>query len=126
MTTDNGQAQAEEILNRIIANRKIWLHQSGTGMFVMYGEDGQNLYIPIWDTERCAADAIKDDKTSVTSMFFNELVEWIKELKNDGIDFAVGSEEIGLYRIPASVMGDMIKPYVTARFTDSESDDDDE
>lgn len=126
MTTDNGQAQAEEILNRIIANRKIWLHQSGTGMFVMFGEDGQNLYIPIWDTERSAIDALKDEQTSVTFMCFNELVEWIKELKNDGIDFAVGSEEMGLYRIPANVMGKMIKPYVTAKFTESESDFDGE
>lgn len=118
----------ERFIEVVMETRKVFLLQAMEGMFAMLEDDDGNSYIPVWENEALALNAVGGDweNYSVTEMDFSELVVWLKELSHDEIDIAVSPEREGeITAIASASFRKWVRQYADDSYKETDEDADD-
>ncbi|MDY0369520.1 MAG: DUF2750 domain-containing protein [Bacteroidales bacterium] len=81
----------EFVLERLEQQQEVWLLQADNGLFAMVETPDQSPLVPLWVMAEMAEQARTDDWATyqLTSMSLSELIGWLNELQNDGIQTGI-------------------------------------
>lgn len=119
----------ETFIQTIVDDRKVWLLESHPGMFALLEDDNEHTYLPLWESKEKAQRAAVGEwcHYNVEEMGFAELEHWLAELNSDEIYLAISPTADGkILSLKACDFKRWLKPYVTEKYTEPESDDDDD
>ncbi len=83
----SNQERYKYLVNSILLNKQIWLLQASDSSFAMFEDASEQSYVAVWPDKESTAPFAIDDWEGYTSarMGLGEFIDWMKELKNDGI-----------------------------------------
>jgi hypothetical protein len=83
----NNSERYDFLIKMVSFKKEIWLLHTDDGLFAMLEDANNQSYIPVWPEKDYAATYAVDDWEgySPERMGLGEFLDWMKELKEDGI-----------------------------------------